>query len=312
MDAIDALIQEFRTQVLERQVALSRDPQTRPQALALLDGPYMTRIAAGIAELNGALNMAVAHDRRALDAATVFYQRVLLVGSLGAILLAIGLWWSLSRSIAAPVVAMTAAMGRLAAGDRDVIIPETGRRDEIGAMAAAVQTFKTAAIETAQLEAQAVEQQARADSARSEAEAERAAAAETQVQVVSAVARGWRGCPPGIWFTGWIRPSPPNTKRCARISTPPCRSCRKRCGSSSAAPAASARAPGKSPRPPTTCPAAPSSRPPAWSRPPQPSTRSPPPSARPPRARTRRVRSWPSPRWTPSIPARWCATPSQP
>jgi methyl-accepting chemotaxis protein len=44
--------------------------------------------------------------------------------------------------IARPIERMTGAMGRLAEGDETVPVPHTGRRDEIGAMAAAVQVFK--------------------------------------------------------------------------------------------------------------------------------------------------------------------------
>ncbi|MCJ2050761.1 methyl-accepting chemotaxis protein [Methylobacterium sp. J-070] len=44
--------------------------------------------------------------------------------------------------IARPIERMTRAMGRLAEGDETVAVPHTGRRDEIGAMAAAVQVFK--------------------------------------------------------------------------------------------------------------------------------------------------------------------------
>ena len=54
--------------------------------------------------------------------------------------------------IARPIQRMTGAMGRLAEGDAAVAIPGTGRRDEIGAMAAAVQVFKDNLIHTRALE----------------------------------------------------------------------------------------------------------------------------------------------------------------
>jgi methyl-accepting chemotaxis protein len=54
--------------------------------------------------------------------------------------------------IARPIEHMTGAMGRLAEGDETVPIPHTGRRDEIGAMAAAVQVFKDNLIRTRALE----------------------------------------------------------------------------------------------------------------------------------------------------------------
>jgi methyl-accepting chemotaxis protein len=59
----------------------------------------------------------------------------------------------IGRSIVTPVTRMTFAMGRLAEGDTAVEIPSGGRKDEIGAMARAVDVFKQNAIERIQLEA---------------------------------------------------------------------------------------------------------------------------------------------------------------
>lgn len=64
----------------------------------------------------------------------------------------------LSRSISQPIRALTAMMGRLAQGQTDMSAPGAGRRDEIGAMAGAVETFREATIERDRLtrEAEAV------------------------------------------------------------------------------------------------------------------------------------------------------------
>jgi methyl-accepting chemotaxis protein len=71
------------------------------------------------------------------------------------------------RAIVGPIKAMTAAMGTLASGDHSIDIPARARKDEIGAMAGAVQVFKDNAIEVERLNtAQAVEnaeRQQRAD-----------------------------------------------------------------------------------------------------------------------------------------------------
>lgn len=68
-----------------------------------------------------------------------------IVGVLASILIA--------RSLSAPVVAMTRAMKGLAQGDIGITIPGTERRDEIGAMAQAVEVFRTNAKEAQRLEA---------------------------------------------------------------------------------------------------------------------------------------------------------------
>ncbi|ADG12574.1 methyl-accepting chemotaxis protein [Caulobacter segnis] len=98
--------------------------------------------------------------------------------------------WLLSNAIATPVTAMTAAMRRLAGGDNTVDVPAVGRKDEIGGMAAAVLTFKEAAIEKIRLEGLAAEQRAEAERVRQAGEAERAANAREQATVVAQVGEG--------------------------------------------------------------------------------------------------------------------------
>ncbi|MER0239082.1 methyl-accepting chemotaxis protein [Fulvimarina sp. MAC8] len=61
----------------------------------------------------------------------------------------------LKRSVTGPIRETTQVMSALAAGDRDVNIPHLGRRDEIGAMAAAVETFKAQAVERDRLASEA-------------------------------------------------------------------------------------------------------------------------------------------------------------
>nr|WP_280987612.1 methyl-accepting chemotaxis protein [Jiella endophytica] len=61
----------------------------------------------------------------------------------------------IARSISTPINRMTAAMRRLASGDKSVEVPAVGRKDEIGEMAGAVQVFKEQAIERDRLETDA-------------------------------------------------------------------------------------------------------------------------------------------------------------
>ncbi|MBR0758407.1 HAMP domain-containing protein [Bradyrhizobium jicamae] len=58
-----------------------------------------------------------------------------------------------ARGVVRPIGAMTAVMERLVGNDLDVEIPSTARKDEIGAMARAVQVFKDNAIRVRRLEA---------------------------------------------------------------------------------------------------------------------------------------------------------------
>ncbi|MBN2751265.1 MAG: MCP four helix bundle domain-containing protein [Rhodospirillaceae bacterium] len=61
---------------------------------------------------------------------------------------------SLNKGIALPIVAMTDVMRRLAEGEKSVDVPAHGRRDEVGAMADAVEVFKQNAIEADRLAAE--------------------------------------------------------------------------------------------------------------------------------------------------------------
>jgi methyl-accepting chemotaxis protein len=79
-----------------------------------------------------------------------------------ALVLGILIAWFVGRSIIKPVSGMTAAMGRLAAGDNAVEIPSRESTDEIGAMAKAVEVFKQNAVERIRLEAEQRETEARA------------------------------------------------------------------------------------------------------------------------------------------------------
>jgi methyl-accepting chemotaxis protein len=67
------------------------------------------------------------------------------------ILLGAGVTWMV-RGVARPVVQMTSAMKRIAGGELDCEVPARERKDEIGAMAGAVQVFKDNAMQMRALE----------------------------------------------------------------------------------------------------------------------------------------------------------------
>lgn len=71
--------------------------------------------------------------------------------------------WLIGRSLSRPIIAMTGAMGRLAAGDKTIAIPARNRGDEIGRMATAVQVFKDCAIRMDEMRAEQEEAERRAE-----------------------------------------------------------------------------------------------------------------------------------------------------
>jgi hemerythrin-like metal-binding protein len=104
------------------------------------------------------LHETVAAMETASSSNIVFALVALMIGGLLSVLIA--------RSIVVPVAAMTGAMTRLADGDKTVDIPARDNKDEIGAMAAAVQVFKDNAIRMEQMTAAQEEQKRRAEADR--------------------------------------------------------------------------------------------------------------------------------------------------
>jgi methyl-accepting chemotaxis protein len=70
-----------------------------------------------------------------------------------ALVLGAGLAFFIGRSIVGPLAKMTAAMTKLAGGDKSVVIPAQDSKDEIGDMAAAVEVFKQNMIKADELAA---------------------------------------------------------------------------------------------------------------------------------------------------------------
>ncbi len=74
--------------------------------------------------------------------------------------------FAIVRSITGPVGALTGVMHKLSEGDKTVEVFGTDRKDEIGAMAQAVEVFKENAIEMERMEAEQAEQKVRAEEQR--------------------------------------------------------------------------------------------------------------------------------------------------
>jgi len=183
----------------DAQVVGARDPATRQQ---ILDDLSKKGRLTKIRELMKAnIDQETVVLKRWSKAQTDNYRfavALLAVGSVLSVLLSILMGWLLTRSIAKPISAMTDAMGRLAAGDNTVEIPAVGRKDEIGSMAEAVQTFKVAAVEKLRLEGETAEQRRLTEEQRRTAEAERAATAEQQAKVVEGLATGLERLAAGV------------------------------------------------------------------------------------------------------------------
>jgi methyl-accepting chemotaxis protein len=94
-----------------------------------------------------------------LDAAFWRAARADLIGVFVIAALAGFVFWRVARQLSSAVRQMTTTMNALAEGDLSVEVPGLARRDEIGAMARAVEVFKVNAVERARLEEQAVREE---------------------------------------------------------------------------------------------------------------------------------------------------------
>ncbi|WP_374369508.1 methyl-accepting chemotaxis protein [Dongia sp.] len=83
--------------------------------------------------------------------------------SIGVLILVVGGTVAIALGIIRPIIRMTGVMTALAAGNRDIEIPSTGRRDEIGEMAQAVQIFRDNARENDTLRRQQEAERKRSD-----------------------------------------------------------------------------------------------------------------------------------------------------
>ena len=131
-------------------------------------------------------------ERQRLQGLTVAARQAVrttvLAAAAAAGLIGVGLAVLVGLSITRPIGRLSGAMRRLAGGSLDAEVPDRSRRDEVGAMAAAVQTFKTAAIEKARLERQAEADARSTEAERTRIEAERRVAASQQAVVVETLA----------------------------------------------------------------------------------------------------------------------------
>ena len=110
---------------------------------------YMGPMMKSFTEFKNAIDDTIAYNTQSADVAGAAGQatfetaRFWILSALGiALLLCFGAGFVLIRSVSAPLVLMTGAMGQLAAGKLDVFVPAADQKDEIGKLAEAMTAFK--------------------------------------------------------------------------------------------------------------------------------------------------------------------------
>jgi methyl-accepting chemotaxis protein len=130
---------------------------TFQDVLKRLVGPAQSALGVRDAAMEQAQTLAQSAQSAALTRLTAVGIGLLLVAALvGAVTVLF------DRRVVQALVGITAAITRLAQGDREIDVPARGRRDEIGEMASALETLRLNAIEAARLESEhRAQQQAR-------------------------------------------------------------------------------------------------------------------------------------------------------
>ncbi len=194
IDAMNDAFEGWRNEVAEPEIHFAGDPTTVAKAEKLVGGAVarlrekdvmgkasvlISTVRSWSDEAQSASNVAMRMMRM-----TLIFGGALTAG------LAIAMGTLLHRAIGWPISAMTKVMDRLAEGDNGVAVLGLERRDEIGVMANAVQSFKAAALAKAELERRATSDRRDTEAERVRSEAERREAAQGQADVVEAIATG--------------------------------------------------------------------------------------------------------------------------
>jgi len=154
------------------------------------DGEEKLAAVTPISVLGAHWTLVAEQNRSEALAAISSLLQALLAISLFVVVTTVVLGLYFARNISNPISAMTEAMLKLANQDHGVVIPGTERKDELGAMAHAVLTFKEAGIEKLRLESEAAEAQRAAEDERLRNESNRHMTAREQAMVVGEIARG--------------------------------------------------------------------------------------------------------------------------
>jgi len=181
-------------EVMNKEVALMGEATTVEEARAMeVSGAgkkYMDSIRAIAKEISDE-EASLLDDRAAASeaaASNTFWS--IIFGITATIIIIAILLALLSSTMIRPIQTITASMKILAGGDADAEIPYAGRADEIGEMAAAVEVFRTNALENQRLEQQANAQRNESEEQRRRTAEQERVRAEAMSQATSGLAGG--------------------------------------------------------------------------------------------------------------------------
>ncbi|WP_085966299.1 methyl-accepting chemotaxis protein [Bradyrhizobium liaoningense] len=165
LDQVKAFANDWATNIAQREIALMKDPATQAKARELeasgAGKKAMDGLRGVVQEMDKEERSLLSVRAAASDAASGNATLSMLIGGLVTLLLSLVGAFGVAFAVTRPIQRITTEMGILAQGDTSVVVSGTERKDEIGAMAQAVQVFKTNAIEVERLKAEQVEAERR-------------------------------------------------------------------------------------------------------------------------------------------------------
>ena len=120
--------------------------------LVLGDAPYLAKVVHLPSDVGGGMTVAFISSRSAVDAEKHAFWTSLALKALLAFVIVLPIAFFFAHLATRQLLRLAGAMRELAAGNFDVALPGTGRGDEIGDIARAVENFKTIAMEKATAE----------------------------------------------------------------------------------------------------------------------------------------------------------------
>ncbi len=201
LQALETGVKAWRSEVGDEVMRMGVGPETAAAQLAILRSERQNVLFNALRTTAGEMRTRIdgwfTDAQRRAEAANALLRLIVLGGAGGVLAMSAAMLVVLTRAIARPVTELTARMSQIAGGATEVDIPERSRRDEIGAMGQALETFRLNAIEKVRLEAHTADARAAAEAerARNEQEAARVRALADDVvaqvgQSLSALAGG--------------------------------------------------------------------------------------------------------------------------
>ncbi|MBP2550150.1 methyl-accepting chemotaxis protein [Neorhizobium galegae] len=192
---VASLAETWAAKVVKPEMEWMKDPSTWDKARQVeISGAGKTSmdgIRAKVKELADAELSLLGIRKAAADDAAEMAQASALIGGIVMLLLSVAGLLVLNRSLVKPLRNLNACMLVLVNGQNNVEVPGRGRKDELGDMAAAVETFRQTAISKLESDRQAAE-------SRTSSEVERARVAEAEQARAAAMAEATAGLAEGL------------------------------------------------------------------------------------------------------------------